>query len=84
MYFIIFATILEKFIIFKNRAHPPCSAPILGKPEFVKNSGRYHKMVLGHHKGVPKLHPTQVFFRLSSHQFWIKDHFKFCSNSTER
>ena len=32
------------------------------------NGGLNIKMLLGHHKGIPKLHPTQVW-RLSSHQF---------------
>ena len=32
-----------------------CSAAFLRKPEFLKNSARYHKIVLGHHKGISKL-----------------------------
>ena len=37
-----------------------CSAPFLGKPEFLNNSGRYHKMVSGRHKEDLKLQPTKV------------------------
>ena len=30
------------------------------KPEFLKNYNRYHKKVLGHHKGDTKLPPAQI------------------------
>ena len=45
--------------------------PFLWKPEFLKKSSRYHNMVLGHHKGIYKLHPVQIW-RLNSHwfRFW--------------
>ena len=35
-------------------------APHLGKLTFLKNSWRYHQMVLGHHKGMSGLHPVQT------------------------
>ena len=31
-----------------------------GKHLFLKTSGRYHKLVSSHHKGISKLHPAQV------------------------
>ena len=37
-----------------------------------KNSGRYHNMILDHHKEIPKLQPTQV---------WSQVNFQFCSHN---
>ena len=37
-----------------------CLKPLLGKLEFLNNCNRYHKRVLGHHKGISKLHPDQI------------------------
>ena len=32
----------------------------VAEPEFLKNCNRYHKIVLGHHKGEGKLPPDQI------------------------
>ena len=51
-----------------------CLAPLLGELEFLKNCNRYHKMVLGHHNIISKLHSAQIY-RFYTH--W----YGFCNTS---
>ena len=68
----LFLKLDEKIAISPNlvlqQSSSACSALLLGKPEFLKNSCMYHKMVWGYHEGMSKLHHTKIW-RLDSHLF---------------